>query len=133
MIPGDKPMCFRLRGLTRTGRSGFTLVELMALCLLLISLSFLFLPGLVRARQKSVEANCQCNLRQVGLALQDYCSSHDDVLPGPVLALVDPRYSSMSTNQLAWFIAQRIGSGPPSGLDTVAAGLTCPAAEPLKR
>src|SRR5437588_345420 len=114
MIPGDKPTCFRLRGQTRTGRLGFTLVELMALCLVLISLSFLFLPALAGARQKSVQANCQCNLRQVGLALQDYCSSHDDELPGPVLVLVEPSYNSMSTNQLAWFIAQRIGSGPPS-------------------
>ena len=125
-------MSFCLRGMTRTSRSGFTLVELLALCLLLISLSFLFLPALARARQKSVEASCQCNLRQIGLALQDYSSSHDDLLPGPVFGLVDPRYDITSTNQLAWFISQRIGSAPPSPVINLALGLTCPAAELLK-
>lgn len=93
---------------------GFALVELLALCVVFTLLSFLVLPTLVRAQQRASRATCQSNLRQIGLALQAYAALNNDSLPGPLLPLVDPRYDVRSTNQLAWFVAERTGLPRPS-------------------
>jgi prepilin-type processing-associated H-X9-DG protein len=85
------------------------------------------LPTLVRAKQKTTQANCQSNLRQIGLALQIYADANREFLPGPSVALVNSAYNVYSTNQLAWFIAERLGSPPPSADLKVATVLLCPA------
>jgi len=87
----------------------------------------LVLPTLAGAKQKTIEANCQFNLRQIGLALQAYAGDHDGSLPGPVLVLVNARYDLWSTNQLAWFLGAPMGTGRPSVTARLAPLLLCPA------
>jgi len=131
MILREKQKRFRPGGLKEAGQAGFTLIELMAVSFLLVGMSFLVLPTLARAKQKTIETSCQFNLRQIGLALQTYASANADFLPGPVFGLVDPRYDAGSTNQLAWYVAQQVGSPGPSSTRKLAPGLLCPARESL--
>lgn len=106
------------------------MVELLALCVLFTLLSFLALPMFVRAKQGANQTTCQSNLRQIGLALQSYAVDNSDTLPGPVFELATAQYDQRSTNQLAWFVAERIGSPRPSARPTVAPLLLCPAQAP---
>lgn len=105
----------------------FTLVELLAISFVLTGMLLLVLPALARAKQRTIQASCQSNLRQIGLALQNYAEAHQDSLPGPVLGLVSARYDLRSTNQLAWFLAEPMGAGQPSERAKVAPLLLCPA------
>lgn len=105
---------------------GFTLVELLAVILIGAFLVLLGLPTLVGARQRTKEASCQSNLRQLGFALQSYTEANNDRLPGPVTLLTNARYNRTSTNELAWYLAERLGCPPPSMSQTVAPQLICP-------
>lgn len=114
------------RSLRKADTGGFTLVELVAISVLVTGMLFLLLPTLARAKQKTIAAGCQSNLRQIGLALQNYAAANSDSLPGPLCLLVDPRYDPASTNQLAWFVAERLGMPRPGTVETLPV-LKCPA------
>jgi prepilin-type processing-associated H-X9-DG protein len=43
--------------------------------------------------------------------------------------LAAAKYTQASTNELAWYVAERLGSSPPSERPTVARQLVCPARE----
>ena len=66
------------------GRRAFTLVELLVVIGILAVLAGLLLPVLLRSREHARKANCQANLRQIGVALEMYTSDYDDVLPNCV-------------------------------------------------
>lgn len=63
---------------------GFTLIELLVVMLLIALLASLLLPSLAAARNRSRQAVCLSNLRQIGLAVQAYSSDSDGFIPfGP--------------------------------------------------
>jgi prepilin-type processing-associated H-X9-DG protein len=124
---GEKSVRFWSGTAQRAKETGFTLVELLAVSILLLALAFLVLPILVRAKQKSIQANCQSNLRHVGWALQIYADANREFLPGPVFALANPAYDIDSTNQFVWFLTEELGSPRPSTTPNVARPLLCPA------
>jgi prepilin-type N-terminal cleavage/methylation domain-containing protein len=55
-----------------THRPGFTLVELLVAITVLAILVGLLLPAAMRVREASLRSSCQNNLRQVGMAMQQY-------------------------------------------------------------
>jgi type II secretory pathway pseudopilin PulG len=111
----------------RATTSGFTLVELVALVLVFSLLALLAVPTLVRANQRTKAASCQSNLRQLGWALQAYAGAHAGYLPGPASPLAAAEYNSSSSNQLVWFLAERVGCAAPSLTLNVAPPFLCPA------
>lgn len=60
----------------RTRRSAFTLVELLVVIAIIGILVGLLLPAVQAAREAARRMNCQSNVRQLGLALQNYESSN---------------------------------------------------------
>jgi prepilin-type N-terminal cleavage/methylation domain-containing protein/prepilin-type processing-associated H-X9-DG protein len=62
-------------------RSAFTLVELLVVVAIIGLLVALLLPAVQAARATARRSHCASNMRQIGLAIQQYCDAHRGRFP----------------------------------------------------
>jgi|SRR5579863_948612 len=74
-------------------RRGFTLIELLVVIAVIAVLVALMLPAVQQAREAARRAQCRNNLKQIGVALHNYHSSHNTFPPGYVAGAVYPATS----------------------------------------
>jgi prepilin-type N-terminal cleavage/methylation domain-containing protein len=70
-------------------KRGFTLIELLVVIAIIAVLIALLLPAVQAAREAARRAQCASNLRQIGLALQNYHTALGVFPPGRLRGTID--------------------------------------------
>jgi prepilin-type N-terminal cleavage/methylation domain-containing protein/prepilin-type processing-associated H-X9-DG protein len=95
-------------------RAGFTLIELIVVIAILSLLIALLLPAVQQAREAARRAQCRNNLKQMGLAIQNYHDMHN-VLPIGYcagMAYVDGATDTAPGWSWATYILPQLDQGP---------------------
>jgi prepilin-type N-terminal cleavage/methylation domain-containing protein len=77
----------------QVARVGFTLVELLVVIAIIAVLMAMLLPALNKARQAALTVACASNMRQYGIALQQYLSDFKGTMMADRIANGSDRYS----------------------------------------
>lgn len=110
-------------------RRGFTLIELLVVIAIIGILAGLLWPALARAKHKATQVACMSHMKQIGHALQMYIDDNSDTLPGPCFTGARASYDKTSGTELIYYIANYLGSAPPSwvtGKPLIVEAFICP-------
>lgn len=93
----------KLRSDSIIRRSGFVMIELLTVILVIAILIALLLPAVQQAREAARATTCKNNLQQIGLALQNYQMAHR-VLPSGTVNSTGPILNQPVGYHVGWLI-----------------------------
>ncbi len=62
-------------------KRGFTLIELLVVIAIIAILAAILFPVFARAREKARQSSCLSNVKQLNLAIAQYCQDYDETYP----------------------------------------------------
>lgn len=83
-------------------KRGFTLIELLVVIAIIAVLISLLLPAVQSAREAARRAQCVNNLKQIGLGIHNYESSHGMFPPGAMSTKIGQGWGAWSNNAVTW-------------------------------
>jgi prepilin-type N-terminal cleavage/methylation domain-containing protein/prepilin-type processing-associated H-X9-DG protein len=81
LCPVDEGVFVMQTSLVRNRKQGFTLIELLVVIAIIAILAAILFPVFARARENARRTSCLSNLKQIGLAVQQYTQDYDELLP----------------------------------------------------
>lgn len=105
-------------------RRGFTLVELLVVIAVIATLIGLLLPAVQRARGSARAVACKNQLRQIGLAVHQFCDLHNGDFPEWSHAGEGRSWLMTLADHLEHVDAIRICADDPRGAERLAEGAT---------
>ena len=90
-------------GIKRVSTRAFTLIELLVVIAIIGVLIALLLPAVQAAREAARRAQCTNNLKQLGIGLHNYHSTHNSLPPGRIAAGNCPRGFFTGCQNTPWF------------------------------
>jgi prepilin-type N-terminal cleavage/methylation domain-containing protein len=86
-----------------TTRKGFTLIELLVVIAIIAILAAILFPVFAQAREKARETMCLSNLKQIGLAYDQYIIDFDETTPVTDKTLVVPGVVPGTVTYSTWY------------------------------
>lgn len=103
-VPVSKELT-KVRLKSQSSRHGFTWIELVVVILVVIVLAALLLPSMRTASEAARRMQCQNNLKQIGLAIQNYEEFHKHLPSAMAGTGVGPTDLSGNANRLSGLVA----------------------------
>ena len=82
----------------KVNKKHFTLIELLVVIAIIAILAAMLLPALSAARASAKSAQCISNMKNIGLALANYTSANNDLIP------VEMSNTSKNPRRPLWFV-----------------------------
>ncbi|WP_437186484.1 DUF1559 domain-containing protein [Planctomicrobium sp. SH668] len=114
---------------TNSKRAAFTLIELLVVIAIIALLAAMLMPAVQRARESARRASCNNNLRQLGLAAQNYQAAHGVFPSGWIIpdqdtdgdGAIDPTYPDFALGGFTSPITVPVAAGAAQPKPTASA------------